>query len=155
MFPLANVALSLLVLYFFSSFRFLITNPSRNYHLFQSCLAYVCMYSLMYLCRTHGIWKFPGEGSHLSYSCWPTPQRQQHGIWAASVTYTTAHSNTGCLTYWARPGIKPTSSWILVWLITAEPNRNFLTSPFKSVSLSCDHVTNAIDEHEYLSLFYT
>ena len=36
---------------------------------------------------------------------------------ALSVTYTTAHSNTGFLTHWARPGIKPTSSSILVRLI--------------------------------------
>ena len=35
-------------------------------------------------------------------------------IWTASVNYTIAHGNTGSLTFWARPGIKPTSSWILV-----------------------------------------
>ena len=34
--------------------------------------------------------------------------------WAASETYTTAHSNANSLTHWARPGIKPTSSWILI-----------------------------------------
>ena len=33
---------------------------------------------------------------------------------AASATYTTAHGNGGSLTCWARPGIEPTSSWILV-----------------------------------------
>ena len=30
-----------------------------------------------------------------------------------SATYTTAHSNTGSLTHWARPRIKPASSWSL------------------------------------------
>ena len=30
------------------------------------------------------------------------------------MTYTTAHGNAGSLTHWARPRIKPTSSWILV-----------------------------------------
>ena len=39
---------------------------------------------------------------------------RQHGILTASVTYTTAQSNTRSLTHWARPGIKPMSSWILV-----------------------------------------
>ena len=49
------------------------------------------------------------------------PQPQQHGVQVSSVTYTTAHSNTGSLTYWARPGIESVSSWVLVGLITAEP----------------------------------
>ena len=40
---------------------------------------------------------------------------------AASATYITAHSNTGYLTHWARPGIEPASSWILVRLISAVP----------------------------------
>ena len=31
--------------------------------------------------------------------------------------YTTAHSNAGSLTHWARTGIKPVSSWILVRFI--------------------------------------
>ena len=37
------------------------------------------------------------------------------------MTYTTAHGNTRSLTHWARPGIKPTSSWMLVGFVTAEP----------------------------------
>ena len=32
--------------------------------------------------------------------------RQQLGIWAESVTYTTTHGNAGSLTHWARPGIE-------------------------------------------------
>jgi len=54
-------------------------------------------------------------------SCCPAPQPQQCWIRAASATYTTAHSNARSLTHWARPGIKPTSSWIRVRFITAEP----------------------------------
>ena len=46
---------------------------------------------------------------------------RQRRIWAVSSTYTTAQGNTGSLTHWARPGIEPASSWILVRLITAEP----------------------------------
>ena len=45
------------------------------------------------------------------------PQPQQHGIQAASVTYTTAHGNDKSLTCLARPGMEPASSWILVGLV--------------------------------------
>ena len=43
-----------------------------------------------------------------------TPQPQQHGIWAESATYTTAHGNAGPLTHWARSGLEPATSWLLV-----------------------------------------
>ena len=42
------------------------------------------------------------------------PQPQQHQIRAVSATYITAHSNTGSLTHWARPGIELATSWFLV-----------------------------------------
>ena len=61
------------------------------------------------------------RGSNQNCSCWPTPLAQQCGIWVTSVTYTTAHSNAGSLTHWARPGIEPVSSWILTGFVTAEP----------------------------------
>ena len=46
-------------------------------------------------------------------------------------TYTTAHSNAGSLTHWARPGIEPTSSWMLVgfvncWATVGTPWLTFL-----------------------------
>ena len=55
-----------------------------------------------------------------SHSCWPTsqPQPQPHQIQAPSATYTTAHGNPGSWTHWARPGIKPASSRILVKFLT-------------------------------------
>ena len=37
-----------------------------------------------------------------------------------STTYTKAHSNARSQTHWARPGIEPMSSWILVGFIPAE-----------------------------------
>ena len=43
-----------------------------------------------------------------------------------SATYTTAHSNNRSLTHWARPGIKPASSWILVRFISTEPQWELL-----------------------------
>ena len=53
----------------------------------------------------------------------PATQPQQHRTQASSVTYTTAHGNATSLTYWVRPGIEPASSWILVGLITSEPQQ--------------------------------
>ena len=46
----------------------------------------------------------------------PQPQPQQCRIRAVSVTYTTTLSNAGSLTHWARPGIEPATSWLLVRL---------------------------------------
>ena len=63
-----------------------------------------------------------------SYICRPMPQPQQHGIQPASVTYTTAHSNADPLTCWARPGIEPVSSWIIVRFISTEPQWELLHS---------------------------
>ena len=34
------------------------------------------------------------------------------------MTYPTAHGNVGSLTHWARPGIEPASSWILVGFVS-------------------------------------
>ena len=34
-----------------------------------------------------------------------------------TATYATAHGNAGSLTHWARPGIKPATSWFLVRFI--------------------------------------
>ena len=53
--------------------------------------------------HTHDIWKFPGQGSNRSYSCWPMPQPQpqpqpqQCRIQDVSVTYTPAQGNAGSL----------------------------------------------------------
>ena len=46
--------------------------------------------------HTCGIWKFQGQGSNWSCSCWPTPQ--PHQIPATSATYTAACNNTRSLT---------------------------------------------------------
>ena len=65
-------------------------------------------------------------GQHHSHSNAPTPQPQQRRIWAASVTYTTTHGNTGSLTYWARTGIEPKTSWLLVGFVSATPRQELL-----------------------------
>ena len=38
-----------------------------------------------------------------------------------SETYTTAHGNAGSLAQWARPGIEPTTSRLIVGFVSAEP----------------------------------
>ena len=58
-------------------------------------------------------------------------QPQQCGTQVVSVAYTTAHSNTRSLTQWAKPGIEPASSWILVgfincWAMKSIPHSYFL-----------------------------
>ena len=65
-------------------------------------------------------------GAESELSCWPIPQPQLHSIQAASVTYTTALGNTGSLTHWARPGIQPASSWMLVRFVSTGPQWELL-----------------------------
>ena len=60
------------------------------------------------------------------------PQPEQCQIQALSVTYTTALGNTGFLTHWVRPGIKPTTSWFLVGFISTVPQREL---PFYDFSV--------------------
>ena len=60
----------------------------------------------------------------------------QYEIRAVSETSTTAQGNTGSLTHSARPGIKPTSLWILVRFVTAEPQWELQVSLFLSPQIS-------------------
>ena len=48
-------------------------------------------------------------------------QPQQRQSPAVSVTSTTAHSNSGSLTHWSRPGIEPAASWFLVGFVSTAP----------------------------------
>ena len=43
---------------------------------------------------------------------------QPHWIQALSATFVETHGNARSLTHWARPGIEPPSSWILVGFVT-------------------------------------
>ena len=45
------------------------------------------------------------------------------------MTYTTPHGNAGSLTNWARPGIKPASSWLLIRFVSPEPQQELLEVP--------------------------
>ena len=104
--------------------------PSRDKNFFKvnlqvKIVAWLHLFCLFLLSRAApvGTWKFPGEGSNGSCSCRPTPQPQQLSIWAASVTYTTAHGNAGSLTHSARPGIEPASSWFPVGFVNHWPTK--------------------------------
>ena len=61
-----------------------------------------CLFVYFAFRATPWQWRFPGEGSNQSYSCWPQPQPQQCTIRSASVSYTTAEGNARSLTHWAR-----------------------------------------------------
>ena len=65
----------------------------------------------------------------------PTPQLEQCQIWATSVTYTAACSNTRSLTHWGRPGIQPTSSWTLCKLLNLLSHTGTPVYSFKSYFL--------------------
>ena len=79
----------------------------------------------------------PRLGSNRSYSRLPTPQPQQHQIWATFATYTTAHSNTKSLTHWASPGIEPASLWILVRFVSTKPWRELWWFIFELIISVC------------------
>ena len=55
---------------------------------------------------------------------------QQWGIWVVSATYTTTHGNTGSPAHWSKPGMEPTSSWILVGFVSAVPQWELMKHHF-------------------------
>ena len=62
--------------------------------------------------------------------------RGQIGVAAASLCH--SHSNAGSLTHWARPGIKPAFSWILVGFVTTEPQWELLTTSIREIIYAGD-----------------
>ena len=65
-----------------------------------------------------------GVKSEMQLLAYPTAQQCQ--IQAASATYTTVCGNAASQTHWARLGVKPASSWILVGFVTAVPQWELL-----------------------------
>ena len=57
-------------------------------------------------------------------ACGSSQARGLIGVAAAGLHH--SHSNAGCLTHWARPGIEPASSWTLVGFISAAPQQELL-----------------------------
>ena len=93
-------------------------------------------FCLSFYHHTWGIWKCPDQRSNWSFSCRSTPQTcimlrsRQHQIWATSVIYPAACHNVGSITYWARPGIKPTSSQALSQVLNPLSYNGNPVSPF-------------------------
>ena len=69
-------------------------------HLCVCLFIYLLIQSFcLFLSRSHGIWRFPAQGSNRSCSHQPTPEPQQRGIRAMSATHTTAHGKAGSPTH--------------------------------------------------------
>ena len=91
----------------------------QNYELDQLFTNTIISLSLFFFFRAAlSAYRSSQVGFNQSYSCQPVSHPQQCRIWASYATYTRTHSNAGSLTHQARPGIEPTSSWILVRFIT-------------------------------------
>ena len=72
-------------------------------------------------------------------------------IRAESSTHTTSHGNARSLTHWARPGIEPKSSWMLVRLVN---HRATMGTPH---AWFCDICTNHLESNgsmSYADLIY-
>ena len=88
-------------------------------YLFYFVLFYFILFCFVLFLQPH-LWhkEAPGLWVKSEHSCWSASQLQQYQIQAASATYTAAWGNARSLTHSVRPGIKPTSSWILVSFVT-------------------------------------
>ena len=65
--------------------------------------------------QARGVIRVTAAGLHHSHSNTKSELR----LWPT----TAAHGNTGSLTPWARPRIKPATSWFLVRFVSTEPRR--------------------------------
>ena len=79
------------------------------------------------------------------------PQAQQCQIRAASMTYTTAQGSAGSLTHWARPGIRPTTSWFLVRFVSSVPWQELPNSILDNIFLNS--VCPNLSETRYIDTF--
>ena len=75
------------------------TNIFRGYVSVKSAKYCFFVVGGVFSCHRCSIGNSPSKGLNQSYSCQPQPQPQQHGIWAVSVTHSTAHGNTGSPTH--------------------------------------------------------
>ena len=91
----------------------------------------------------HSIWRFPGQGLNRSCSCWPTPQPQLMPDQSCICDLYYSSQQCPILHPWARPGIKPASSCILVRFVSAKPRQElchwlFLTFHIKLSQATCN-----------------
>ena len=69
---------------------------------------FVCLFFFLQLNLRH--MEVPRLCAESELQLQPTPQPQQHQIWATSATYTSPWGKGRSLTHWGRPGIEPSSS---------------------------------------------
>ena len=72
----------------------------------------------------------------------------------AMYAYTAAHGNTGFLTHWAKPGIKPATSWFLVGFVSASPLRELLVQFSQRKKLSLGFICS-VSKYWAPSTYYT
>ena len=80
--------------------------------------------------------------------------RSNSGFEPCLVTYTTAQGNAGYLTHWARPGIKPTTSWILVGFVSAAPWQELHETHFRVSLLISSKNSTGLFEWNYIEFIH-
>ena len=71
-------------------------------------------------------------GPHTPVAYGGSQARGRIGIRAVAANLHHSHSNARFLTHWARPGIKPTSSWRLCQILNPEPHCNSRSYVFEN-----------------------
>ena len=70
-----------------------------------------------------------------------------------SFTYTTAHGNTGYLTHWARPGVKPATLCFLVRFISTAPQWKHLSIHLYTCNFWPCRYTSRKSSNKYMHAF--
>ena len=89
-------------------------------------LSFVVLFVCLFRAATAGYGHSQARGLIGAVAAGPTPEPQQRQTQAMSVTYTTAHGNTGSLTQWVKPGFEPATSWFPVGFVSTAPLQEFL-----------------------------
>ena len=105
--------------------RTIVCYGTTNYRLAPSVFFFFFFFVFLGLHPRHT--EIPWLGAELELQQLTYTTATATHFWAACMTYTTAHSNTGSLTHWAGPGIGPRSSWIQLrfvnsWAVTGTPH---------------------------------
>ena len=135
-------------LYFFCTSEHLEHGEAHRRRLTNACLfsdwndefRYALIYTIFFLLlvfylfraapAASGSFRARGQIGAVAAGLYHKPQ--QCWIQAVSAAYTTTHNKAWSLTHWARPGIKPATSWLLVgfvnhWAMTGTPTPKFIS----------------------------
>ena len=95
--------------------------------------------------------EIPGLGAESGLQPPVYTMPQQCRIRAMSATYTTAHGNDGSPTHWTKPGIRLTSSWILVGFVNRWAMKG---SPWIDCQVSLVKDSGDADDDNVNSIYY-